>query len=98
MLGAPPAESCVDAPARDQLYQVVDALEAWPFAIVDDQARHAIGFIELLGAAASAPLRLELGQCALDLAEIDAIAARIRSPVFGVVDARAGDDILDDLG
>src|SRR5215471_8023222 len=79
MLGAPPAKRRVHAPAREQLLQVVDTLEARSFAIVDDQTSDAIGLVELLRAAPGVPLRLELGQSAINLAEIDPVAPGIRS-------------------
>src|SRR4029453_19515993 len=97
MLGAPPTKRRIHAAARYQLLQVVDTFEARPLAIVDDQSGDPIGLVELFRAAASIPLRFELGQPPMDLAEIDPIAAGIRSSVRGVLDARARDHLLNDL-
>ena len=64
---------------------MVDALEPRPLAVLDHQAAAAIRVVELLGAAARVPLRLELRQQAMDLAEVHAVAARVGAPVLGVV-------------
>jgi len=77
---------------------VVEPLEPWPLEIVEHETHAAVGSIELLHAPPAVPLRLELGQKAPDLAEVHPIRPRVRAAVLRVLDARSGDDLLDDLG
>src|SRR5262245_24404211 len=97
MLGPPPAKGSVHPIARHQVLQMVDALEARPLAIVDDETRDPIGGVELLGRPPGIPPGLELRQEPMNLAEVDPIAPRIGPTVFGVLDTGAGNDVLDDL-
>ena len=77
---------------------MVEPLEPWPLEIVEYETGAAVGSIELFHAPPAVPLRLELGQEALDLAEVHPIRPRVRATVLGILDARSGDDLLDDLG
>src|SRR3989449_11102217 len=61
-------------PARgDQVLQVVDPLESWPLAVLEHQTGAPVGGVEFFRAPPRVPLRLELGQEALDLAEVHPI-------------------------
>ena len=63
---------------------------------VEPAARYASS--QLDGAGLRRPIELELGQRARDLAEVDAVAARVRVAAPGVLDLAAGDRSADDLG
>src|SRR5713101_1993166 len=93
-----PAQRRIHSARGQKPLQVVDPLEAGPLVVLQGEAGASVGGVELLGAAAGIPLRLELGQQATDLAEIHAVTPRVRSTVLRIVDARAGDDFANDLG
>ena len=76
---------------------MVDALETGAFAILEGETDLPVGEVELLGAPASRPLGLEVREQALNLSEIRPVAPRIGAAVGGVLDARAGDDVLDNF-
>src|SRR5271154_673904 len=60
---------------------VVNSLVTRPFKILELQIRILAGFVKFLRAQPQIPFRLEIRQGALDLAEIHAIAARIRPAI-----------------
>ena len=82
----------------DQLLDVADALVARPLELVERQPGLAIGGVELLGAAARVPLRLEGRQHAGDLVEADAVGALVGPGVRRHLDPAARHHVRDDLG
>src|SRR5882757_4352640 len=61
----------------DQFLDVANALVAWPLEFLKRQLRLTKSIVELLGSAPRIPLRLEGGQHACDLAEVDTVGARV---------------------
>src|ERR671925_2438187 len=98
MLRGPPTEARVEFLRGHEVLEVVDALEARSLTILEPHAGSSIRAIQLFGALSRRPLRLELGQEPLDLAEIHPIAARVRTAVRGVLDTRARNDVMHDVG
>src|SRR2546425_3876531 len=72
-----PAEGRVEAIRGQQLLQVIDAFEPRTFTVLQREAGGFVGRVQLLGAPPGRPSRLEIGQQAMDLAEIHSITARI---------------------
>src|SRR3989442_13040155 len=70
--------------------------EPRPLAILEYQSGASVGGIELLRAPTRVPLRLELGQEALDLVEVHPIGPGGRATVLRMLDARPWDDLLND--
>src|SRR2546425_11281799 len=93
--GSPAQRGGIHLARGYQVLDVVDPLEPRPLAILEHETDAAVGGIELLGAAPRVPLRLELGQEAPDLAEVYPIGPGARTTVLRILDARAGDDLLD---
>src|SRR5437870_8488585 len=98
MLRGPPTQGGVHLAGGEQVLQMVDALEARPLAVLEHHSGATVGGVEFLRSPAGIPLRLEIREHAVDLAEVHPVAPRVGSPVLRVLDARAGDDLLDDPG
>src|SRR5713226_2822993 len=77
---------------------MVDAFEPWPLVICHREPGFSVSGVKFFGAPARVPSRLELRQEATDLREVNPVAPRVGSTVLGVFDARARDDLPDDLG
>src|SRR5437870_11185803 len=97
-MSGPPAQGRVHAAFGHELLQMVDAFEPWPLVICHRKPGLSVGGIQLFGAPARVPSRLELRQEATDLCKVDPVAPRVRATVLGVFDARARDNLPDDLG
>ena len=82
----------------DQLLDVADALVARSLELLERQLRLAIGVVELLGAAPRIPLRLEGGQHARDLVEVDAVGARVGARIRSDLEPAARNHVGDDRG
>src|SRR5258706_4895697 len=80
----------------DQFLDVADALVARTLKVLERQLRLAIGVVELLGAAPRIPLRLERGQHARDLVEVDTVGARVRARIRSDLEPAARNHIGDD--
>src|SRR5579862_974688 len=79
-----PAQIFIKQLGSHEALDVVDALELRAFEILESKIGLAAGVVEFLGAAADVPLRFEGGHFALDLAEVDAIAALVGAAGGGV--------------
>ena len=79
-----PSQGGIHPPGGDELLQVVEAPEVRPLNILEGDRLLGVDGVKLLHAAASVPLRLEVGDEALDLAEVHPVRARIRASVLGV--------------
>src|SRR5690348_4421393 len=92
-----PAQIGIQASAAEQLLNVRNALVAWPFEVFQLQTRIFDGVKYFLGAFAGSPLRLEVWQDAIDLAEVHAVAAGVGAAVLGVFDLAAGNGFIHDF-
>src|SRR4029079_307185 len=91
-------KGAVQKAVRHQLLDVADALIARAFELLQRELRRAIRLVQLFGALAGIPLRLEVWQRLVDLVEAYAIAARVRTGVGRERKLAARHDVGDDIG
>src|SRR5262249_8285907 len=93
-LASYPVEVRVEAPFVEQAPDAPDAQVAIAFELRLLEADAPERVAQLDHAGSDRPARLELGQCARDAAEVDAIAARIGAGALRVLDDAARDRLL----
>src|SRR5690242_12042935 len=92
-----PAEIRPQLAGGHQLLDLIDAPIPGALEVGEDQADGTVGVMELAGALARVPLRLELGEHPGHLGEVGPVVALVGSGVVGKGDLAAGHRLLHDL-
>src|SRR5262249_25664711 len=82
----------------DQFLDMADPLVAWSFELLEHQIGSTISIVELLGAAARVPLRLEGRQHARDLVEVDAVGSCVGTCIRSNLEPAVWNHVSDDRG
>src|SRR5512140_1278625 len=92
-----PAQVRSQVAAAHQPLDLIDAAVARSLEVLQLQADGLVRLVELPGALARVPLRLETGEHPGDLGEVGAVVALVRAGVLGELDLAAGHGLLHDL-
>src|SRR5918992_826408 len=91
-----PAEVVVQASAREQPLEPSQPRVAVALELDLRQPGARVGARELFDPAARVPAQLQPGERPRELAEVDAVAARVGLACAGVLDSAVGNDLFDD--